>query len=338
MPGAEALVLLVAPLVAGDCGSREQFMFKVEEVRQKPLRGLELVVEVSTPDGPVRSTDTVRDGAIRVCVAGGRTGQAARVTPSDRSPGYQVLYPPASASQLVKESAPTIVVCRTDLDCPFLTREEARKLIERTKPLVVQASLSPQERKAFFAEWKRYLESQGMKSGVLVEELHRKERKVVASMAASELLSRFTNRAREIVDRFRRYGPEAIDHPSSGPFTQINNAIRDYNPVYDDLNEKVAAYRQETAELWGAARSTEYQYLVDEALRIHGRIYELNELGMLITDCRHRIQKTCPDKSAAQTRVIDGAGRVAGEVEAELDAFALRQRKFTDRLTDDLFE
>ena len=112
--------------------------------------------------------------------------------------------------------------------------------------------------------------------------------------AASELLKRFSNRAGEVVDRFRRYGPDAIAHPSAGPIAQINAAIEAYAPVYDELKEKTDSYRKATAEFWGEGRSAEFQALVDEALRIHERVYSLNALGTLITDCRHGWEKTCP--------------------------------------------
>lgn len=325
------LVLLVA-LAQDACAGGERFGFAVKELRDGEVDGLEVRVDTVGASG----VDTVRGGRIRVCLVGGKAGDSAEISLPARTRAFHVLFP-LGPIPLGRGWSPTIVVCRVKRDCPLLTLEEARRLVQQAKPAVVQATLTAREKEAFFAGWKKRLEEQGMRNGPLVEELRRKERQVAAARAASELLSRFTNRAREIVDRFRRYAPDALDHPSSGPFLQINSAIAAYNPVYDDLNEKADSYRKATADSWGRVRSGEFQRLVGEALRIHGRIYELNELGTLITDCRHG-WKTCRDRPAARARILDGAGRIAGEVDADLNVFASKQNAFLERLDEQLFD
>lgn len=298
--------------------------------------GIEVRVQAGGPGGIRRSVGIVNAGRIRVCIVGTSPGEFVDVRVSGGKRAFRLLYPPRGRVPVSRWEPPTIVVCEVEKDCALLTSEEAARLVRRAIPSV--ASFSAEDKEAWFKLWRDFLKGQGMVSGELVETLLKKERQVAAASAASELLSRFSNRAIEVVDRFRRYGPDAIAHPSVGPITQINAAIDAYHPVYDELKEKTDSYRKATAESWGEERSAEFQALVDEALRIHQRIYALNALGTLITDCRHGWEKTCPDKTAAIVRVRVAAEQTAGEVDSELTTFVRRRNRFLETLNTELLE
>jgi hypothetical protein len=335
-----ALVKVLA-LLAGQsgptgCADQDHFTFRVERARPGAVEGLEVQVEAGGPRGVSLAVDTVKAGHVRVCIRGGAPGELVevRLAPA-RGRVFQLLYPPGGRLPITHQASPTIVVCEVEKDCDLLTMEEAVRLIKRAKPTTV--SLGAEDKESLFRQWRDHLKNQGMERGELVEALRRKERQVAAARAASELLSRFGTRAKEAVERFRRYGPDALDHPSAGPITQINDAIASYNPVFNEMNERADSYRKATADAWGKKRSTEFQALIDDALAIHTRIYSLNELGQLITDCRHG-WKTCPDRKAARSRVLDGAGRIAVEVDAQLLSFGQRRKAFLEDLNEELFE
>jgi hypothetical protein len=327
-----ALALVAAASVQAECADRDRFTFRVERVRPGPVEGIEVHVELG---GGGLAADTVRAGLVRVCIAGGAPGEFVDVRLGEGKRAFRVLYPPNGRLPITHQGSPTIVVCEVKRDCDVLTMEEAGRLIQRAKPSATR--LSAGDKEDLFRLWRDSLEAQGMQSGELVEALRRKERQVAASRAASELLSRFATRALEIVDRFRRHAPDALDHPSVGPLTQINAAVAAYNPVYEEMSEKADSYRKATADSWGEARSVQFQALVDEALDVHSRIYSLNELAGLITDCRHD-WTTCPDKAAARSRILDGVGRIAVEVESRLQRFQRRKTAFLETLNEELFE
>jgi hypothetical protein len=327
-----------APAPAHRCTESDYFEFEVERVRGTAdgADGIEVRVQAGGAGGIRRSVGIVNGGRLRVCIVGAAPGEFVDVRVSGGKRAFRLLYPPRGRVPVSRWEPPTIVVCEVEKDCGLLTTEEAARLVRRAIPSV--ASLRAEDKEAWFKLWREFLNGQGLVGGELVEAILKKERQVAAASAASELLSRFSNRANEVVDRFRRYGPDAIAHPSVGPVTQINAAIAAYHPIYDELKEKTDSYRKATAESWGEERSAEFQSLVDEALRIHQRIYALNALGTLITDCRHGWEKTCPDKAAAIVRVRVAAEHTAGEVESELTAFAWRRDRFLEALDEELLE
>ncbi len=326
------VALAAAASAQTECADRDRFTFRVERARPGAVEGIEVHVELGR--GGV-AADIVRAGLVRVCIAGGAPGEFVDVRLGEGRWAFRVLYPPNGRLPITHQGSPTIVVCEVKRDCDLLTMDEAARLIKRAKPSATR--LSAEDKEDLFRLWRDSLRAQGMQSGELIEALRKKERQVSASRAASELLSRFATRAVEIVDRFHRHAPDALDHPSAGPITQINAAIAAYNPVYEEMSEKADSYRKATADAWGGVRSVQFQALVDESLDIHSRIYSLNELARLITDCRHG-WTTCSDRAAARTRILDGVGRIAVEVESRLQLFQRRKTAFLETLNEELFE
>jgi len=329
-------LLAVADVAANACADSDRFTFRVERARTGAVDGLEVQVEAGGPSGLRLSADSVRGGLIRVCIVGAAPGEMVDVRLNANGPrAFRLLYPPGGRVTITHQGSPSIVVCEVHGDCELLTLDEATRLIGRAKP--VAAKLSSEEKESLFRAWLEKLEEQGMQSGRLVEALQRKERQIGASRAASELLSKFSLRAREVFDRFRRHAHEAIDYPSPGPSAQINEAVARYNPVFDEMKEKGDSYRKATADYWGASRSAEFQRLLQDALAIHAEIYTLNDLATLINDCRNGM-RSCADRAAARTRVLDGVDRVGGDVDARLGRFDRSTGSFLEAMNEALFE
>jgi hypothetical protein len=162
------------------------------------------------------------------------------------------------------------------------------------------------------------------------------ERRVEASSDASELLKRFTNRSREILDRFVRHAPTALDHPSPKPFEMMNEARSAYNPVFDELSEQSDAYVKKTSDYWSSDVSAEFQSLIDRALAIHRQyIHSLNAELTLINDCVHR-QPGCPGKDAARAQVARAVEKTRGEAMPALDQFERDSKAWLQSLNERL--
>ncbi len=330
-----ALALVASQPLSAACAESDRFTFRVERADQALVEGVVIHVEAGGPQGVREAADTVKNGVARVCIFGGVPGEFVVVRVGEAAQRvFRLLYPPGGRLPITHQGSPTVVVCEVERDCD-LSREVADRVVRLVKPSVER--LTAREKQLLFEQWRGFLEEQGVRQGALVEALRRKERQVQASVAASELLSRFDARAQEVVDRFRENADRALDYASGGPLQQIKAAIEGYAPVFWELREKTDGYRKATADAWGEPLSARFQALVDEARAIHERMYEpLNAIVALINDCRNGWK--CPDKERARARAREGAETIAVDVGARLKAFGERKRAFLEGMNEALFE
>ncbi len=323
-----AILMLVA---STECTDRDRYTLHVERARPGAVEGLEVEVEAGGPTGVRLAADSVRGGVVRVCITGASPGEMVDVRLGSRT--FRLLYPPGGRVPITHQGAPSIVVCEVDRDCE-VSRQEASNLIGLARPAAI--TLTAADKESFFQMWRHSLEVQGMHGGHFVEALKRKERQIGASRLASELLSRFVTRAKEVVDRFRRHGPDALDYPNAGPSAQIDEATARYRPVSDEIKRSGASYRKAISDSASEARSVEFQRLLDEALAIHQEIQALDELAQLITACRNH-GASCGDRTAARVRILDGVDRICADAGARLNRFEQREGAFLGAMNDDLF-
>jgi len=331
------LALLVGGLApaADECPTASRFTFQVERPRGGSVQGLQVRVEAGGPRGVRLATDVVSDsGGLLVCLPDGVSGEMVEVRLSHDA--FRLLYPPRGRLPLSREGSPSLVVCQIREDCALLSTEEVARLIRAAQPQA--QGMTEAQKAAFFREWLDYAKQLGVENGELFATLVRKERQIEASTQASQLLSRFADRARELLVRFDRHALEAMDHPSNAPYGQINEARAAYNPVFDEMKDQRASYLQKTADYWPRDVSDRFSRLFEEALAFHyAEVFPLNEALHTVNDC-HFKRPTCPDRAKGRASVTAATEHVRAVALPRLDAFEKDLRAWLDDVGRRLFD
>jgi hypothetical protein len=318
---------------AAECA---RFLLQVEHPDGRPARGLQVQVEAGGPAGVQVATSVVTDSGSLLIELKATSGAMVDVRVSE--PGFKLLYPPRARLPLTCEGSPAVVVCRTGQDCQLSGTDQVSAMLGKAESRI--RDMTNEQMRTFFEEWIAHTSEVSREANAdnaeLLAALVHGERRVEASSDASELLKRFTNRSREILDRFVRHAQAALDHPSHKPFEMMNEARSAYNPVFDELSEQSDAYVKKTSDYWSSDVSAEFQSLVERALAIHQQyIRSLNAELTLINDCVHR-QPGCPGKDAARAQVARAVEKTRGEAMPALDQFERDSKVWLQSLNERL--
>jgi hypothetical protein len=334
-----ALAGPMVPRVIADCPpSTSPFTFQVERPSGAPARGMPLHVEAGGKAG-IRTADgfVYDSGNVLVCIRNASSGEMVEVHVPLAS--FRVLYPLRGRLPLSSEGSPSIVVCEEGRDCNQLTTQEIASLIQKAQPRT--QSMSAAEKQAFFREWADYARQLSRETNSdyaqLLTALLRKERQVAAASRTSLLLRRFVNQAREVLVRFDRHAERVLAHGDRRELEEMNKAYLAYNPVFDEMSERVDSYLKDTGDYWSAEVSAELRALIDEALEIHRQgIYTLNRTSMLIIDCLKK-RPECPGPKASRAAVQAARTTVHEVTLPKLDRFEKRSTEWLNSLDDRLF-
>jgi hypothetical protein len=326
-------LLLPGAVWAAECA---QFLLQVEHPDGSPARGLQVEVQAGGPAGVRIDTKVVSPSGSLLIQLTATSGTMVDVRVSQ--PGIKLLYPPRARLAITCEGSAPVVVCRSGQDCQLSGADQVSAMLAKAESRI--RNMTSEQMMAFFEEWKAHASEVGRETQApnaqLIEALVKRERRIEAASEASSLLKRFANRSREILDRFVRHAPKALDHPSPMPFEQMNEASKAYNPVFDELSEQADAYRKKTSDYWSSEVSAEFQALVDRALAIHQLyIRPLNTELTLINDCVRK-QPGCPGAAAARAQVTQAVEKTRAEAIPALDEFEKDTKDWLQTLNERL--
>jgi hypothetical protein len=322
------------------CSPDSTFSFQVERPSGAPATNVRLTVEVSGASGASRLDAVVNEvGNVTFCIDKDSLGKMVDVyVPAN----LRVMFPSRQRVPLIRDGSPSIVVCEANRDCVLRSEAEITTFLQRLQTQT--RTMSGPQMTAMFHELQesiaRLSRDLNADNEKLIKALARKERQVKAATQAWTLLRTFSNRARELLERFDRHAERVLETRSQRELDDISNAITAYNPVFDELSERADAYVMETRDYWSSEVSNELRSLFDEALAIHKQgIYPLNRTKLVIIDCiKKRPGPACASIETAHAAVQAARKNMSEVTLPRLERFAGAAAKWRQPLDDQLFE
>lgn len=149
----------------------------------------------------------------------------------------------------------------------------------------------------------------------------------------SLFLNGYANRTTEMFMSFDNHAVEAIGYKNSGPTDQLNEAIKAYNPSFNELRDKSDQYIAEVQSFWGIDSAEAAKVILTEALTLHkSNILPLLDVNRQINKANFEKKLNKSELQSVREKVNSDTAALTGPGMDRLKKLEFEIQRFLDML------